>query len=155
MSSKCALVKVLNDQQTKPVNLNESKICGTTQLVEVEKLIEDKELQEVNHELFPYLFHFYIYLFQLEEGQIVYCLFNYYSVLRIFKCSLLTNELKIGEPGPVDQNKRPLSIYSTNETQPLTKKQNKKNVASNRIDSEEENENEINVVVSNNQFKNT
>ena len=91
MSSKCALVKVLNDQQTKPVNLNKSKICGTTQLVVVEKLIEDK-LQEVNHELFPYLFHFYIYLFQLEEGQIVNCLFNYYSVLRIFKFSLLSNE---------------------------------------------------------------
>jgi hypothetical protein len=33
MSSKCALVKALKDQQTKPVNLNKSKICGTTQLV--------------------------------------------------------------------------------------------------------------------------
>jgi hypothetical protein len=98
----------------------------TIQLVEVEKLIEDKELQEVNHELFPYLFHFHKYLFQLEEGQIVNCLFNYYSVLRIFKCSLLSNELKVGEPGPVERNKRPLSIYSINETLPLTKKQNKK-----------------------------
>jgi hypothetical protein len=92
MSSKCAFVKVLNDQQTKPVNLNKSKICGTTQLVEVEKLIEDKELKEVNQELFYYLFHFDIYLSHLEEGQIVNCLFNYYSVLRIFKFSLLSNE---------------------------------------------------------------
>jgi len=73
--------------------------------------------------------------------------------LRIFKCSLLSNELKVGEPGPVEQNKRPLSIYSINETLPLTKKQN--NVASNRIESEEENDNESNVTVSNNQFKNT
>ena len=75
--------------------------------------------------------------------------------MRIFKCSLLSNELKVGEPGLFEQNKRPLSIYSTNEPLPLTKKQTKKNVASNRIESDDENDNQSNSSVPNNQFKST
>ena len=47
MTTECVLVKVLNDQQTKPVNLNKSKICGTTQLVEIERLIEENDLEKV------------------------------------------------------------------------------------------------------------
>ena len=66
MSTACILVKVLDDQPTRPVNLNKSKICGTTQLVEFEKLIEDKEFKEVH----PMNYYFFINfnLFQLEVG---------------------------------------------------------------------------------------
>ena len=56
MSTACILVKVLDDQPTRPVNLNKSKICGTTQLVEFEKLIEDKEFKEVH----PMNYYFFI-----------------------------------------------------------------------------------------------
>ena len=47
MSTECVLVKVLEDQVTKPINLNKSKSCGKTHLVEHDNFIENKKVEDV------------------------------------------------------------------------------------------------------------
>ena len=61
MSTECVLVKVLEDQVTKPINLNKSKSCGKTPLVEHDNFIENKKVEDVginiiNHNLFVGVF---------------------------------------------------------------------------------------------------
>ncbi len=123
--------------------------------------------------------------FQLEIEQVINCTFSYYSVLRLFKCSLLYKDLKNEIPGLLNEKaKRPLSLYSQNEVLPVSKKastqsvitvlksQNSKNNENNNtndpspsnrksravINSDDENDNKVEISSNENenlQFQNT